>query len=66
MNKTKQQSHYRHNGYLDLGFPSRFVAHLWSLSVHVNISFVLYLATEHLGPGLKASLQTHSQNTLNL
>lgn len=37
--------------YFDFGLSSRFVAHLWSLCVHVYISFVLYLATEHLRPG---------------
>lgn len=45
-----------HSSYLYLGLASRFVAHLWSLCVHVHISFVLYLPTEHLRPGLKASL----------
>lgn len=52
--------------YLNLGLPSRFVAHLWSLCVHVYISLVLHLATEHLSPGLKTSLQTDSQDTFNL
>lgn len=55
-----------HNFYLDLRFASRFVAHLWSLCVHVHISFVLYLTTKHLGPGLEASLQTHSKDAFNL
>lgn len=59
-------SYYCHNMYLDFRLSSRFVAHLWSLCVHVHIRFVLYLATEHLGPGFEASLQPHSQYTFNL
>lgn len=54
------------NCYLDLGLPSRFVADLWSLGVHVYISFVFHLATEHLCPSLKTSLKAHSQDTFNL
>lgn len=57
---------FSHNAYLDLGLASWFVAHLWSLCVHVNISLVFHLASKHLGPGLKASLQTHSQDAFNL
>lgn len=48
-------SHCSHH-HLDFGFSSRFVAHLWSLCIHVHIRFVLYLATEHLGPGFQAGL----------
>lgn len=61
-----QQSYHSHIGYLDLGIPSWFVAQLWRLCVHIYIGFVLYLATEHLCPGLEASLQTNSQDTFNL
>lgn len=63
---TKQHSTTSHNSHLDFGLPSWFVADLWSLCVHVHISFVFYLATEDLSPSLKTSLKTHSQDTLNL
>lgn len=39
------------NIYFDFGLSSRFVAHLRSLCVHVYVSFVLDLASEHLRPG---------------
>lgn len=64
--KQKQTKKNSHNVYLDFGLSSRFVAHLWSLCVHVYICFVLYLATENLGPGFEASLQPHPQDTFNL
>lgn len=52
--------------YLNLGVPSRFVADLWSFSVHVHISFVLHLSSEHLGPGFETGLKTHAQDAFNL
>lgn len=58
--------HYRQNLNLYFGLSSRFVADLWSFSVHVHISFVFYLTTKHLGPRFEASLKPHSKDTFNL
>lgn len=58
--------HYRQNINLDFGLSSRFVADLWSFSVHVHISFVFYLTTKHLGPRFEASLKPHSKDAFDL
>lgn len=63
---TQRNTVSGHNAHLDLGLASWFVAHLWSFCVHVHISLVFYLASEHLCPGFEASLQTHSQDAFNL
>lgn len=52
--------------YLDLWFSSRLVAELRSLCVHVHVGLVLHLSPQSLGPGPESSLQTHSQDPLNL
>lgn len=58
--------HYKRNVNLDFGLSSRFVADLWSFSVHVHVSFVFYLSTKHLGPRFEASLEPHSEDTFDL